>query len=95
MVNSIIISRRFIFQIRLLSSQKKGFLGGFFENLKEEYSKNKEMKDSIKKFRAEAQKLEESDALKEARKKYVIILIQILIKNNKIKNFLNQQKRKN
>lgn len=33
------------------------------------------MKDSIKKFRAEAQKLEESDALKEARKKYVIILI--------------------
>jgi len=38
------------------------------------------MKDSIKKFRAEAQKLEESDALKEARKKYVIILILILIK---------------
>lgn len=52
------------------------------------------MKDSIKKFRAEAQKLEESDALKEARKKYVIILIQILIKILKIKNFPNQQKKK-
>jgi import inner membrane translocase subunit TIM44 len=53
------------------------------------------MKDSIKKFRAEAQKLEESDALKEARKKYVIILIQILIKNIKNKKkFPNQQKKK-
>ena len=29
------------------------------------------MNESIKKFREEAQKLEESDALKEARKKYV------------------------
>jgi hypothetical protein len=29
------------------------------------------MKDSVKKFREEAQKLEDSEALKEARKKYV------------------------
>ena len=56
-----------------MSSQpKKSFLGGLFENIKEEYSKNKEMKDSIKKFREEAQKLEQSEGLKEARKKYVI-----------------------
>ncbi len=47
------------------------FLGGFFENLKEEYSKSKEMKESINKFREEAKKLEQSDSLQEARKKYV------------------------
>lgn len=32
--------------------------------------KNKEMKDNIKKFREEAQKLEQSDALKSARHKF-------------------------
>jgi hypothetical protein len=58
--------------VRFYSQQeRKTFLGGFFEQLKEEYSKNKEMKDSIQKFREEAKKLEQSDALKEARKKYV------------------------
>lgn len=35
--------------------------------------KNKEMKDSIKKFREEAQKLEQSDALKSARQKFNIV----------------------
>ena len=54
-----------------MSTPRKGFIGGFFDNLKEEYNKNKEMKESIGKFRLEAKKLEESDALKEARKKYV------------------------
>lgn len=55
--------------IRHYSQQKKSFLGGFIEQLREEFSKNKEMKDSIQKFREEAKKLEQSDALKEARKK--------------------------
>ena len=41
------------------------------DNLKEEFNKNKELKDSVKKFREEAKKLEESDALKDARNKYV------------------------
>ena len=50
---------------------RKTFFGGFFENLKEEFNKNKDMKDSISKFREEAKKLEQSDSLKEARKKYV------------------------
>lgn len=40
------------------------------ENLKQEVNKNKEIKDNIKKFREEAQKLEESDALKSARSKF-------------------------
>lgn len=50
---------------------RKGFLGEFLDNLKQDLNKNKEMKENIKKFRAEAMKLEESDALKQARRKYV------------------------
>ena len=60
------------YKVQCYSSQKKGFLGDFIENLKEEFNRNKEMKDSVKKFREEAKKLEETDALKDARKKYVI-----------------------
>lgn len=41
------------------------------DNLRQEFSKNQEMKDNIKKFREEAKKLEESDALQQARRKYV------------------------
>lgn len=36
-------------------------------------AKNKEMKESIKKFREEANKLEQSDALKSARQKFNIV----------------------
>uniref|UniRef100_A0A8C1LII8 Mitochondrial import inner membrane translocase subunit TIM44 n=1 Tax=Cyprinus carpio TaxID=7962 RepID=A0A8C1LII8_CYPCA len=52
---------------------RRGFLGEFLDNLKQELSKNKEMKENIKKFREEAKKLEESDALKQARRKYKTI----------------------
>lgn len=55
---------------RSYSQRQKGFFGGIVDNLKEEFNKNKELKDSVKKFREEAQKLEQSDALKEARNKY-------------------------
>ncbi len=60
-------------QARFMSSGggRKGFLGEFVDNLKQELNKNKEMKENIKKFREEAKKLEESDALKQARRKYV------------------------
>ncbi|XP_001177162.2 mitochondrial import inner membrane translocase subunit TIM44 isoform X2 [Strongylocentrotus purpuratus] len=51
-------------------SQRKGFISGFIDNIKQEINKNKEMKDNIKKFREEAEKLEQSDALQEARKKF-------------------------
>jgi len=54
----------------LASQNQKGFLGGIIDNLKDEFNKNKELKESVKKFREEAKKLEESDALKEARNKY-------------------------
>lgn len=50
---------------------RKSFLGEFLDNLKQELNKNKEMKENIAKFREEAKKLEESDALKQARRKYV------------------------
>jgi len=50
--------------------RRPGFFSNIVENLKSEYSKSKEMQDSLKKFREEAQKLEESEALKEARRKF-------------------------
>uniref|UniRef100_A0A673KA48 Mitochondrial import inner membrane translocase subunit TIM44 n=1 Tax=Sinocyclocheilus rhinocerous TaxID=307959 RepID=A0A673KA48_9TELE len=60
---------------RFMSSggSRKGFLGEFLDNLKQELSKNKEMKENIQKFREEARKLEESEALKQARRKYQTI----------------------
>nr|XP_023396299.1 mitochondrial import inner membrane translocase subunit TIM44 [Loxodonta africana] len=55
------------------SGNRKGFLSGLLDNIKQELAKNKEMKESIKKFRDEAKKLEESEALQEARRKYKTI----------------------
>ncbi|KAK2489674.1 hypothetical protein MC885_009838 [Smutsia gigantea] len=55
------------------SGNRKGFLSGLLDNIKQDLAKNKEMKESIKKFRDEARKLEESDALQEARRKYKTI----------------------
>ncbi|XP_072525365.1 mitochondrial import inner membrane translocase subunit TIM44-like [Salminus brasiliensis] len=52
------------------SGGRKGFLGEFLDSLKQELNKNKEMKENIKKFREEARRLEESEALQQARKKY-------------------------
>jgi len=50
--------------------RRPGFFESFIDNLKKEYSENKDMKDSLTKFREEAKKLEESDALKDARRKF-------------------------
>ncbi|XP_037029467.1 mitochondrial import inner membrane translocase subunit TIM44 [Bradysia coprophila] len=55
---------------RYYSARRPGFFSSFLDNLKQEMEKNKEMKDNIKKFREEAQKLEQSDALKSARHKF-------------------------
>ncbi|XP_060796496.1 mitochondrial import inner membrane translocase subunit TIM44 isoform X2 [Neoarius graeffei] len=63
-------------QVRYLSANRggrKGFLGEFLDSLKQELNKNKEMKENIKKFREEAKKLEESEALQQARRKYKTI----------------------
>ena len=50
--------------------RRPGFFSNIVENIKSEYSKSKDMQESLKKFREEAQKLEESEALKEARRKF-------------------------
>lgn len=47
------------------------------DNLRQEFTKNQEMKDNIKKFREEAKRLEESDALQQARKKFVRTLFSL------------------
>ncbi|KAF7651991.1 hypothetical protein LDENG_00102840 [Lucifuga dentata] len=52
------------------ASGRKGFLREFVDNLRQEFNKNQEMKENIKKFREEAKRLEESDALQQARRKY-------------------------
>ncbi|XP_063309317.1 mitochondrial import inner membrane translocase subunit TIM44 [Pelobates fuscus] len=61
-------------QLRYYASEgRRGFLSGLLDNIKQELSKNKEMKENIKKFREEAKKLEESDALQQARRKFKTI----------------------
>ncbi|MEE6487173.1 hypothetical protein FKM82_014821 [Ascaphus truei] len=61
-------------QLRFYASEgRRGFLSGLLDNIKQELSKNKEMTENIKKFREEAKKLDESDALQQARRKYKTI----------------------
>lgn len=54
-------------------SARPSFISRIVTNLKNEFEKNKEMKENIKKFREEADKLEQSDALKSARKKFNLV----------------------
>lgn len=58
--------------IRLYSnpSRRSNFISQFLENMKQDIKKNKEMRESLKKFREEAQKLEQSEALRTARQKF-------------------------
>lgn len=73
-LNYYLLSRRYFISnnIRNYSRQqgRQSFFGRLLENFKEEMSKNKEMKESLKKFREEAEKLEHSEALKAARQKF-------------------------
>lgn len=49
------------------SSKRPNIFSQFIENVKQDLAKNKEMKENLKKFREEAERLEQSDALKKAR----------------------------
>lgn len=62
-------------EIRNYSNQKRqpNFFSQFVENIKQEMAKSKEMKENLRKFREEAEKLEQSDALKKARAKYLSV----------------------
>lgn len=51
-------------------ARRPNFFSQFVENIKQEIAKNKEMKESLKKFREEAEKLEQSEALQKARQKF-------------------------
>lgn len=51
-------------------NRRPGFFESLIDNIKKESDKSKELKDSLNKFREEAKKLEESEALKEARRKF-------------------------
>ena len=51
-------------------SHQKGFYSRVIENIRNEWSQNKEIKENLEKFRKETQKLEETEALKQAREKY-------------------------
>ncbi|XP_042883523.1 mitochondrial import inner membrane translocase subunit TIM44-like [Penaeus japonicus] len=46
------------------------FLGKIIENLRDELSRNQKMKESLKEFRKDMEKLEKSEALQKAREKY-------------------------
>lgn len=67
-------SNRHLMHVQLANySARPSFISRIVTNLKSEFDKNKEMKDNIKKFREEAEKLEQSDALKSARKKFNMV----------------------
>ncbi|CAH1388511.1 unnamed protein product [Nezara viridula] len=50
--------------------RRPNFFSQFIENVRQDLAKSKEMKESLKKFREEAQKLEQSEALQKARAKF-------------------------
>lgn len=50
--------------------QPKGFVARVLENVRSEWSSNKEIKEKLEKFRLETEKLEQTEALKQAREKF-------------------------
>ncbi|XP_072038204.1 mitochondrial import inner membrane translocase subunit TIM44-like [Amphiura filiformis] len=56
--------------------ERKGFFKTIIDNMMQDYEKNKELKDNIKKFAEERKKLEQSMGLTKARKKYAGQLVE-------------------
>ncbi|CAI5440480.1 unnamed protein product [Caenorhabditis angaria] len=54
-------------------SPKKGFLNNLIDNVRDEMQKNKELQEHQQQLRARMQELNESDALKDARKKFELV----------------------
>lgn len=69
-VNTYLFQNSLLVRCYSTPPQRKGFFGQVFENIKQEMVQSKEMKESLKKFREEAARLEQSEALKKARMKY-------------------------
>ncbi|GBM64398.1 Mitochondrial import inner membrane translocase subunit TIM44 [Araneus ventricosus] len=74
--------------------QRKSFFSRVVENIKEDIAKNKEMKENLKKFREEAEKLEKSEALQKARQKYKTIEKETFRSSEQIKEQLESIKGK-
>ena len=82
-------------QVCYYSQQKRpSFLGQFLENVKRDVEKSKEMKESLRKFRDEAERLEQSDALKAARKKFDTIEAESSKSSRVLRNKLSEVKEK-
>lgn len=75
-------------------SRRPGFFSQVIDNIKNEVNKNKEMRENIKKFREEAQKLEKSDALQSARQKFNVVESEALKSSNILKERLGNIKEK-
>lgn len=75
-------------------ARKPSFLTQFIENIKQEMQKNKEMKESLKKFREEAEKLEQSEALRSARQKFQAVESEASKSSEVIKEKLDSLKEK-
>ncbi|KAL4228201.1 Mitochondrial import inner membrane translocase subunit TIM44 [Mactra antiquata] len=59
-----------ITQVREYSDGRKGFFENIYNNIKEGLSKDKKLNENLKKFREEREKLESSEAIKQARQKF-------------------------
>lgn len=66
----VVSARYFTQSAPLYNNQSKGFFSRVLDNIKNEFSQNKDIKESLAKFRQETQKLEETEALRQAREKY-------------------------
>merc|ERR1719422_2267454 len=81
-----------LFQQRFMSN--KNFIQKVIDEFKADLKKSKEMKDSIKKFKEETKKLEDSDALKQARKKFETIEEETIKGSSAVKKTLDGIKEK-
>ncbi|XP_041374299.1 mitochondrial import inner membrane translocase subunit TIM44-like [Gigantopelta aegis] len=65
-----------ITQNRYMSDGRKSFIQTLTDNLKHELAKNKEMKESLNKFKEETKKLEQTEAIQKARQKFTFDEVQ-------------------
>lgn len=75
--------------VRHMSAGRKNFITDLIENIRQEMTKNKEMKESLKKFREEAEKLEKSESLLKAREKYQSIEAETMRSSEALKKSLS------